>query len=643
MKNKIKYGLIFLNLIFVFSCSDYLNVVPDNIPTINNAFTDRLHAQGFLFTCYSYLPNPASINLNPTLIAGGESWVRYSADAIWWITNHGAEGDVYSYYIATGLQNTNEPYLNFWEGRNGGTNLFTALRDCNIFLENIDKPIDLSVAEKNQWIAEVKFLKAYYHFYLLRSYGPIPIIDANLPVSASPEEVRVYREPVDTVADYISSLLDEAAAGLPLFINSPLLDMGRITKPIALAVKAQLWTLMASPEFNGNVYYKDMIDNRGIHLFPTTVDASKWDKAAQAIKEAIDCAQSAGNVLYTYKGFNPVSEDTKSKLDIRGAVSERWNNEIIWGSTRDCGFLQGMSTVKFEDAISNQDWVPSMLSPTLQTVEKFYSKNGVPIDEDKTYDYANRYQIGTAGDEWKYFVKPGFETANVNLNREIRYYADLFFDGCAAYGNGILADDPPYYAKMKKAQTGGMTHNIAYSITGYLPQKLVNIASVTKAPYIWTPYSYAFPYIRLADLYLLYAEALNETKTVPDDEVFYWIDLIRARAGLEGVVDSWTKYSNRPAKFATQAGMREIIHRERQIELAFEGEAWWDLLRWKEAEAEMNKPIQGWNATGEETVDYYVVKTIATRKFTYKDYLYPIRQAAFDINSNLVQNPGWNN
>ena len=654
--NKIKFGLIFLNLFVLFSCSNYLNVVPDDIPTINHAFSNRAMAERYLFTCYSYLPNPASVNMQPSFIAGGECWLHYvNASSIWFLTGAQGEHDIFSYYIATGLQNTNNPYLNFWEGDlnghipyNGGTNLFTAMRDCNIFLENINEVTDMTAEEKSQWIAEVKFLKAYYHFYLLRSYGPIPIIDKNLPVSSSAEEVRIYREPVDSVASYISSLLDDAAAGLPMKAIPEIMELGHITKPIALALKAKLWMLMASPEFNGNPYYKDMVDNRGIHLFPTDVDLSKWNKAAQATKEAIDCAQSAGFKLYYYQGLNAISDDTKAKLNIRCAVTEKWNSEIIWGATQRSEYneqntylIQELALLRYE-VVNNINNAASVLAPTLQTVERFYSKNGVPIDEDKYYDYAHRYDVDTTGLENRFFVKPGFETAKLNLNREIRYYGSLFFDGCAAYGNGIQADDPPYYAQMKNAQTGGAIHDVCYSITGYLPQKVINISTIAPNNN-YVPGPYAFPYIRLADLYLMYSEALNETMAAPDDEVFNWIDQVRARAGLQGVQDSWTKYSNRPTKFTTQAGMREIIHRERLNELAFEGEGWWDLLRWKEAETEMSKPVQGWNVTGDGTADYYVVKTIATRRFTYKDYLCPIRQAAFDINPNLVQNPGWNN
>ena len=145
----------------------------------------------------------------------------------------------------------------------------------------------------------------------------------------------------------------------------------------------------------------------------------------------------------------------------------------------------------------------------------------------------------------------------------------------------------------------------------------------------------------MADLYLMYAEALNESKSTPDNDVYFWIDEVRKRAGLEGVKESWTKYSTNSSKVNTKEGMREIIHRERMIELSFEGEPYWDLLRWKEAESEFKKPITGWNVKGENTTEYYEVKVLTQPQFSIKNYLFPIKQNSLDVNPNLIQNFGW--
>ena len=149
------------------------------------------------------------------------------------------------------------------------------------------------------------------------------------------------------------------------------------------------------------------------------------------------------------------------------------------------------------------------------------------------------------------------------------------------------------------------------------------------------------PIIRLADLYLLYAEALNETKSAPNNDVHCWVDSLRIRAGLNGVVESW-KYAKDPSKPTSKEGMREIIKRERLIELSFEGQRPFDLRRWRDAEKYMNEPVRGWDFQGQKLEDYYLTRVyFSNRKFTYKDYLWPLRSNTLVVNSNLVQNPGW--
>ena len=123
---------------------------------------------------------------------------------------------------------------------NGGRPLFTAIRDCNVFLENIHKPVDLEEWERREWIAEVKFLKAYYHFWLLRMYGPIPILKENVPIYEDTETVSIHREPVDEAFNYIVELLDEAIPDLPLSVENLTDHLGRISRATAHAFKAKV-------------------------------------------------------------------------------------------------------------------------------------------------------------------------------------------------------------------------------------------------------------------------------------------------------------------------------------------------------------------------------------------------------------------
>lgn len=628
----IKSIFLLVCITFVTSCADYLDIVPNDVATMENAFTNRTSAEKYLFTCYSYLPIPGHPWVSPAMVGG---------DEIWWNTNQALFADIAATKIALGYQNSNDPYLNFWDGRYNGTNLLIGIRDCNIFIENIHKPRDMEEYEKQLWISEVKFLKAYYHFFLMRLYGPIPIIRENLPVSASVDEVRVYRDPIDDVVNYIVELIDEAAAGLPDRIESMITDAGRITRPIALATKAEVLVWAASPLFNGNPDYLNFKDKRGVQLVPAEKDNTKWERAATAIKEAIETCEAAGHGFYEYIPPRTMSDQTKLSFELRGAVTEKFNKEIVWPSTQDVSSLQLLAMPHL--VLGNLGNKGNELCASLKIAEQFYTQNGIPIDEDPAWDYQNRYKTQEAGVDHMFYIKTGETTAKLNFNREPRFYASLGFDRGIFEGSGQTEELNFWYLQVRKSEIAGFRGSGEYIPTGYFMKKLINAETVTGTATTST-YSgkrYSFPIIRMSGLYLLYAEALNEAKSTPDEEVYKWIDKVRERAGLKGVVESWKK-STKPDKPSTQEGMREIIHQERLIELAFEGQRFYDLRRWKKALKYLNEPIQGWDYKGETTDTYYTVSTyMNTRIFTMKDYLWPIKVSTLINNSNLVQNPGW--
>ena len=621
------------------SCSDYLDIVPEGTPDMETAFSNKTNARKFLFTCYSYLPKwdqSGSIGF----LAGDEHWLIPKGTGF-----IDQRLSLNAWEIGRGEQNSNDPYQNYWDGLNGGTNLWTAIRDCNIFLENIDKPLDLQQYERNRWIAEVKFLKAYYHYYLFMLYGPIPVMDNNISIDASAEEVRRYRDPVDDVVNYISNLLDDAAKDLPLQVTDAGEELGRITQPIAKAVKAQLWLLAASPLFNGNTDYINVKDNQGRSLFPAETDNNKWEQAADAALDAIKCAKEAGHDLYYFTlPVNGLSDATRKLLDIGEAVTEKWNTEIIWGSTWNVNGLQKVAVAKTTKG-SHYDAI-SVMAPTLTVAEQFYSSNGVPISEDKgdfwSKNYLNRYEFTIIPDEGnnKHYLKIGEETAYLHLNREPRFYANLSFDRGTWYGYGYASDEPKDLAfyKFRAKEVSGRITSEDYSYTGYLNKKVCSYKTSVTDNGLSTE-RYAFPIIRLADLCLMYAEALNETLSSPNSDVYTYIDLVRKRAGLDGVKESWQKYSKYPEKPNTKTGMREIIRMERLNELACEGKRFWDLRRWKK---ELPREVKGWYVQGETAQEFYRVTTLYLRsRYSFKDYLWPLKVETVLKDPNLGQSPGW--
>lgn len=611
------------------SCDgDYLDVVPDNVATLDNAFTNRFNTQKFLYTIYSAIPAPGSVN-NPALNGADEIWYNESMR-----NRTGVR-------IAQGFQSATSPNYNLW----GDGGLYEGIRNCNIFLDRIDAVPGIQQYEKTLWTAEVKFLKAYFHFYLARMYGPIVINDELVPVSASVDNIDAKRNTVEEVFTYVVNLMDEALIDLPLTLQNPGTELGRVTKPIAAAIKARVLVTYASPLFNGNTVYSAFTNDEGVPFFPTAYDAEKWNAAATAAKEAIDLCHDAGFRLFQKEdyinrsGTAIESDITLLKAGLRSRMTEKWNSEIVWGHTLSTSQIEYESMPRLYNYITNP--VASRHCPPLRIAEMYYSKNGVPIEEDVAFDYDNRYKLKLAEDDDKYHVEVGQRTATLNFDRETRFYADLAFDRGVWFGNGANDENDPWYVHARGGEFASVFEISQYSVTGYWPKKLVAIPTQVNQGTSLSTTRYAFPIVRLADLYLYYAEALNEVKGAPDAEVYEYIDLVRERAGLESVVDSWANFSKEPNKPTTQGGMRDIIQQERMIEMAFEGTRFWDLRRWKLARTFMNKPIKGWNVLETEAEDYYTLLTLYNPTFSERDYLWPIPESETIKNPDLIQNPGW--
>ena len=197
-----KIQLFILNclIIALSSCDSFLDIVPDDIATIDNAFTMRAQAEKYLFTCYYYLPAHGLLEANPAIAGGDELYITESFRSA---------AHVHAWYISHNMQSSARPRCDYWTGADQQNNksLYQGISDCNIFLENIQKVPDMTQAEKDRWAAEVRFLKVYYHYWLIRMYGPIPIMDRNIPVNASEDEVKVFRSTIDECFDYVINSL----------------------------------------------------------------------------------------------------------------------------------------------------------------------------------------------------------------------------------------------------------------------------------------------------------------------------------------------------------------------------------------------------------------------------------------------------
>lgn len=643
-----KLQLLILNclIIVLSSCDSFLDIVPDDIATIDNAFTMRAQAEKYLFTCYYYLPAHGLLEANPAIAGGDELYITESFRSA---------AHVHAWYISHNMQSSARPRCDYWTGADQQNNksLYQGISDCNIFLENIQKVPDMTQAEKDRWAAEVRFLKAYYHYWLIRMYGPIPIMDQNIPVNAGEEEVKVFRNTIDECFDYVINTLTEIIDSnhLPDKIMNEAEELGRITQGIAMAIRAEVMVTAASPLFNGNADYKGYTDSRGIEIFnPNKSEQDKkqrWIDAAEACKQAIEFLKAQGHDLYKYTSLEyTISDQTRAKMNIRNIVTEKWNQEIIWANSNSIiGQLQDHAIPRgLEPGKEGNASVGGNLAVPLKIADLFYTKNGVPITEDKTWNYADRFKVKMHTNEQPYELASYYETIQMNFDREPRFYANIGFDGCTWYQYNCPSDSEKdiWTAKNRAGQAQGKLGTNSYTTTGYWTKKLVSVTyEVTQSGY--TTERFPWPEMRLTDLYLLYAEALNEKDDVNNRELaISYLDQIRARAGLKGIKESWDTYSKYPNRYKTQEGLREIIQRERAIELMFEGSRFWDLRRWKTANKVLNEKIHGWNFEGETPAEYYSQRTLYTLKFIApRDYFWPIHQNDLVVNPKLVQNPGW--
>ena len=629
-----KKKFIIILLAGLFSCDNYLDIVPDQTQQVDLLFERKEVAYTALATCYAYLPKNDGVYT---------SFMTMSDEIT---TPISKETD--GVRIMKGQQSASNPKFGLWSGWSDQGSLWEGIRHCNILIENIHNVVDMTEEEMNSWAAEAKFLKAYYHFLLFTYYGPIPIVDENLPISASDNEVRVKRSTVDQSVDYIVQTIDDAILDLPVRELSSN-DLGRIDQVIAKSIKSRVLLYAASPLFNGNSeMYSGFINEDGEHYFNQTYDQTKWDLAKDASLDAINAALENGVGLYEFSSTPPNYEDEyeeseflRTLYDLKYTIVDKWNSELIWGNSnpvRDNDWWQMQAACMMKNpSASSVEAAWQWIAPTLRIAELFYTENGLPIDQDLTYDFQNRFNTATVGASQNYQAQYGTTTAKLNLNREPRFYSSLGFDRGYNRTWGNL-----WQLRMKKGEIHGRIANSDdYLITGYALKKLVHPDS--EGDGYNKIVTYAWPMIRLSELYLNYAEAINES-VGPNQEAYDALNTVRERAGISNVEDAWGNASISATlnKHTTQDGFREIIRQERLIELSFEGNRYNDIRRWKQAEQYFNSPVFGWSDDETSVGGYYNITQVGTRSFNSpRDYFHPISINEITINPNLTQNLGW--
>lgn len=618
----------------IMSCN-YLDVVPEDNATLDDAFKNEANAEKYLLSVYGHFPNSVQYWMPGQPCGGDDLAVSCKGTTRWFCYKS----------MVYGEESSSVTYHNFTKATGaptGGVNYdyYTAIRFCHTFLRKIDE-VPLSSPENSrtieQWKGEAHFLLGYFHWLLLEYYGPVVIIDSEVSLNASQQELNKMRSTFDECVDYIVGCLDTSMTMLP-DKQTNTKWFGRASAAAAHAIKTRVLLFAASPLFNGNTrFYSDFKNPDGTHLVNQTYDKEKWKRAMDAAEKAIQFAEGAGYTLYR----NPANSSVSDELE-RGAKD--FHDYFVEPDYNDTEYLMAFphtESYKTVQRISGIRQSASDLTNGFRTsyqvlfpaVEMYYTKNGLPLSVDPLTKDADLYAYDDAA-----------QTAVLNLNRDPRFYA------CVGYNRGTFDIDNETktvkaYAGETHGYIGALLVNEYNNSTGYFFKKPVHITTTYDATNKTFTYKlWAHPIVRLAELYLSYAEADFEYNGSLSAKSLEYLNKIRSRCGLPDFEDSWALVGGMPSD---KDELRSVIHQERNIELLFEGHRYRDMRRWMEAEECMTQTWKAWNVMGTDKDSYYQIKDFVefdqrTRVFeTPRHYLLPFPIDELQINHNLVQNPGW--
>ena len=659
MKKLVYYILLSISALSFSACTDYINVDKyfyDQV-SLDSAFSKRIYVDGWLSSAYSVM-NKLGEYKEP---------FRWASDDLYHPDMKEYVEGSYSADKPKGDENAGESRLwKYYEG----------IRKASTFLDNVDRCPELTMDEIADMKGQARFLRAYCYWALIRVFGPVPLIPLEgLDADLSYEELSLPRTHFDEIVSFIDTELAETARLLPM--RRTVNNLGRPTRGAALGLRARVLLYAASPLYNGNLDFFNVVDNKGNQLISQTYDKSKWAKAAAAAKDVIELAKTSGLYeLYTiapkigtldmYRppvhpeystkdypdGWANIDPLLSYKSNFDGSVQGSKNPELIFTRTSDgTGTINDWMYQALPRTISGNN----RLCVTQKQVNAYAMNDGRTISEAaNTGDY-----VTTGFTTEAYSENNPFLPAKVSLmynKREPRFYASIAYNG--SVWEAASASEPRYRNQQifyyRGTEDGKQGFKEECPLTGMTLKKFYNSEdSRTDGGYVIEKTEMT---IRYAEILLIYAEALNELsegevyhlKTYSnedveikrdEDEMRYAIKRIRMRAGVPD-------YTNETYK--NQADFRVKLKRERQVELLGENSMrYFDLRRWKDALTEENQLLQGCNIniSDDDTyiADFYKETPVSSvhKVFEQRMYLFPFPTYELKRNVNLTQNPGW--
>lgn len=634
LKNIKQWSCAFMAAMFLMTSCDFLDVVPPEQAKLPDATKTVESTLGFLYSCYAGVRNPMPYT---DIEASAD---EYALPPLWMHTSHKAAYDL----------NTPQSLLDHRWGR-----FYRFIGQTLLFLKELDKTNVVTDEKRKEWIAEANFLLAYYHFEILRFYGPCPITDTYIPENTPTSEYN-GRSHYDYVTEWIVNKLDEAIEnGLPQK-RSDVSEWGRATTVIAKALKAKVLLYASSPLWNGKFPYPNW-ENKvetpgyGKELVSKTYKKEKWVRAEKACKEALQSALDNGYELFQneekYKEYN-ISLPYIPGVNINQSEGEKFakkvllmryviqmrpyegNREIIWGlNSDDSNTTCSMPTrvLKHNNGTWFNGW--SGISPYLYTIEHFYTKNGKLPEKDPLFRPKADW-LKSAG------IQGREDIININLDREPRYYAWIAFNG--GDFSSAICEGKPLKLEMRDGEKQGYNpnnFNRDHCVTGFLTQKYIQPNLNRSRNNSWNYEAKPKPLIRMAELYLNLAEC--QDMLGDKNGAIQNLNVIRKRAGVPELQES---------DITAEMTLTDWVRNERFIELWGEGHRFFDIRRWVEgpkylgagkreglnAEEKINPTFEEYNRR---------IKVPQPYKWSPRMYIAPIFYNESYKNPQMVQAPGY--
>lgn len=481
-----------------------------------------------------------------------------------------------------------------WESR------YRGIRKCNITIntleaENADKlrPADLSVelfqTRKTNFIAEARFLRAYFYWELFLRYGPVPMVTTELDPNGDLMTGYTERPDLKTFMDFLFKEVKECEAGLKTYAEtSDETYAGEVNQPTARALYVRMMLYMASPRFSAQ---------SGI-TWQQAADAAKDFLADYGDNYRLETRTNGGVAAYNNAWLlNSYADKNPEVIFFRNGVAIGWSGistDTPVGEGGQGGLCPSQNLVDMYDMEDGS-------APFTQ-----YDATGAPV-------YVNGKPSVNA--------ESGYTDQNMWKNRDPRLAASVLYQGSEWNGRAInviygQSDNP--IGNQNVTPTG-------YYVRKYIPETILSSNHSGTAKRLWRIFTYS-------EILLSYAEALNEADYAGNKAlVCNLLDQIRHRGGIIGNV------ANR-ADLNSQTAMRNFIHKERTIELAFEEHRWWDVRRWNVAGEALGRDIYGIDVAADGTITRKVAQQ---RKWQDKFYLYPIPEAEVWKIGQDFQNEGW--